>query len=142
MKFIKYTYVDSVTKISIEKQPAQNGPASPEIKGLKYLFSLERKYPTEVPEFIGECDDDANINTDGILKQLKASDLEYEQIEEQNSQKKRIRDDRNARLILSDWTQVDDAPVDKEAWAVYRQSLRDIPQQSGFPTTVDWPTVP
>jgi len=45
-------------------------------------------------------------------------------------------------LAESDWTQVADAPVDKAAWATYRQSLRDIPQQAGFPTNVVWPVEP
>jgi hypothetical protein len=34
---------------------------------------------------------------------------------------------RNAELVRTDWTQVADAPVDAEAWAVYRQALRDLP---------------
>lgn len=49
---------------------------------------------------------------------------------------------RNAQLSASDWTQVADAPVDKAAWATYRQALRDISAQSGFPWTVQWPTQP
>lgn len=53
-----------------------------------------------------------------------------------------VRSKRNYKLTKSDWTQVADAPVDKTAWAEYRQKLRDIPQQSGFPTEVDWPVKP
>lgn len=34
---------------------------------------------------------------------------------------------RNAELAATDWTQVADAPVDAEAWATYRQALRDLP---------------
>lgn len=34
---------------------------------------------------------------------------------------------RNARLAQTDWTQVADAPVDAQAWATYRQALRDLP---------------
>jgi hypothetical protein len=49
---------------------------------------------------------------------------------------------RDSLLRESDWTQVLDAPVDKAAWAAYRQALRDIPQQEGFPATVVWPTQP
>jgi hypothetical protein len=37
---------------------------------------------------------------------------------------------RNAELKSTDWTQVDDAPVDKTAWAEYRQALRDLPAQA------------
>lgn len=52
------------------------------------------------------------------------------------------RERRNALLAASDWTQVIDAPVDKAAWATYRQTLRDIPAQQGFPLEVQWPVQP
>jgi len=37
---------------------------------------------------------------------------------------------------------VEDSPVDHAAWAAYRQQLRDITAQAGFPWTVQWPTQP
>ena len=49
---------------------------------------------------------------------------------------------RNALLSASDWTQVADAPVDQAVWAAYRQALRDITAQAGFPATIDWPVAP
>ena len=49
---------------------------------------------------------------------------------------------RNALLTTSDWTQVADAPVNQAAWAVYRQALRDVPDQAGFPETINWPVAP
>ena len=30
----------------------------------------------------------------------------------------------------------------KTAWATYRQSLLDVPQQTGFPNSITWPTEP
>lgn len=53
-----------------------------------------------------------------------------------------IRSQRNDLLTQSDWTQVADAPVDKAAWSEYRQALRGVPQQEGFPRQVVWPTPP
>jgi hypothetical protein len=53
-----------------------------------------------------------------------------------------IRAQRDQLLTASDWTQMPDAPVDQAAWATYRQALRDIPQQAGFPTDITWPTKP
>jgi hypothetical protein len=53
-----------------------------------------------------------------------------------------VRASRSDKLKDSDWTQVADAPVDKAAWATYRQALRDISAQAGFPATVVWPTQP
>lgn len=49
---------------------------------------------------------------------------------------------RNTLLSDSDWTQVADAPVDKQAWATYRQALRDVTAQAGFPWDIDWPAQP
>ena len=53
-----------------------------------------------------------------------------------------VRGYRDSLLNESDWTQVADAPVDKTAWATYRQALRDVSTQEGFPWEVVWPTQP
>jgi len=52
-----------------------------------------------------------------------------------------IRTQRNQMLKDSDWTQVADVPVDKAAWATYRQGLRDITTQAD-PFAIQWPTNP
>ena len=57
-------------------------------------------------------------------------------------QAKSVRASRNEKLKDCDWTQVADAPVDKAIWATYRQALRDVTAQSGFPWAIDWPTNP
>jgi hypothetical protein len=57
-------------------------------------------------------------------------------------QAKSVREQRNQKLKDSDWTQVADAPVDKAAWAAYRQELRDITAQAEFPWNVNWPEMP
>lgn len=59
-----------------------------------------------------------------------------------NAKADAVRAERNAKLEASDWTQVADAPVDKAAWASYRQALRDISGQEGFPLTITWPIQP
>lgn len=53
-----------------------------------------------------------------------------------------VRQQRNKLLSESDWTQVPDAPTDKVAWANYRQDLRNITSQEGFPFDVIWPIKP
>lgn len=53
-----------------------------------------------------------------------------------------VREERNRLLKESDWTQVLDAPVDRQAWAVYRQSLRDITLQESFPLNIIFPIKP
>lgn len=52
---------------------------------------------------------------------------------------------RMMRLMDCDWTQVPDAynaGIDIAAWAAYRQELRDITEQPGFPWDITWPTEP
>lgn len=60
-------------------------------------------------------------------------------------QKGKVREDRGRRLAECDWTQLPDAPLSadqKETWVVYRQALRDITEQAGFPFNVTWPNRP
>ena len=53
-----------------------------------------------------------------------------------------LRQERQQRLAASDWTQVPDAPVDRLAWAEYRQALRDLPANTTDPRNPNWPTTP
>lgn len=56
----------------------------------------------------------------------------------------RARSSRNQLLRASDWTQALDVPLsddERAAWCAYRQALRDLPQQAGFPDCT-WPTAP
>lgn len=53
-----------------------------------------------------------------------------------------VRQQRNELLKGSDWTQVLDAPVNRSEWIIYRQALRDITSQNGFPFNITWPTPP
>jgi hypothetical protein len=53
-----------------------------------------------------------------------------------------IRAWRNRQLALSDWTQLSDAPVNKSAWATYRQELRDMMQQTNDPKVIVFPVPP
>lgn len=53
-----------------------------------------------------------------------------------------VRAERAGKLSDCDWTQIADATVDKAAWAKYRQALRDITKQEGFPWTIVWPEHP
>ena len=57
-------------------------------------------------------------------------------------QAKGVRNTRNDKLKECDWTQLADSTADKTAWATYRQALRDVPTQAGFPWNVQWPDQP
>ncbi len=52
---------------------------------------------------------------------------------------------RNMILANTDWTQMPDSPLtteQKAAWATYRQALRDVTAQEGFPNSIQWPVSP
>jgi hypothetical protein len=86
----------------------------------------------------------------GERVEMTAEEIKERQAEEYEATRPRtpeelavdIREKRNQLLTASDWTQTVDAPVDQVAWQDYRQALRDIPQQAGFPTDTTWPTKP
>lgn len=142
MKNIKFTYVDSVTQISVATEPSKHGPHFPKIKGLQFSFARESLYPTMIPQFIGTCDDDADLSIDGFMQELTDDELQKERGFETEFQAQRIRAQRNAMLASCDWTQLDDSPVDKTPWATYRQELRNITSQPGFPWEIQWPVKP
>jgi hypothetical protein len=87
------------------------------------------------PVFADTTDDEGDVTTaaDNEAAYKAAKDAE---------QAKSVRQQRGEKLKESDWTQVADAPVDQAAWAEYRQALRDVTAQSGFPWTIDWPVQP
>lgn len=73
----------------------------------------------------------------------KYTDEQRAEIERQKAEA--VRQERNTKLTECDWTQLNDTPLDnptKVEWTTYRQALRDIPTQSGFPHSVVWPTKP
>lgn len=50
---------------------------------------------------------------------------------------------RAAKLTACDWTQLLDVPeATRAAWAEYRQALRDVTTQAGYPQAVEWPAEP
>jgi hypothetical protein len=53
-----------------------------------------------------------------------------------------VRAERDKLLAGCDWTVAVDAKTDKTAWQAYRQALRDVPKQVGFPYAADWPVCP
>jgi hypothetical protein len=85
--------------------------------------------------------DDAFVDLD--VADANVAQAVQDEINAQNvDEAVKVRQTRAGLLEASDWTQVADAPVDKTAWATYRQALRDIPSQSGFPRSVTWPSTP
>lgn len=71
------------------------------------------------------------------------TDASEEEISTRKEYKSRsVRIERNNLLAGSDWTQLKDSPVNSDDWEIYRQSLRDLPNQANFPWEIDWPVSP
>ena len=57
----------------------------------------------------------------------------------------KVKKDRNSLLAKSDYTMTADYPCadsERNAWISYRQALRDLPDQQGYPLNVVWPDAP
>jgi len=52
-----------------------------------------------------------------------------------------VRAERNAKITACDWRVLPDVS-NSDVWKTYRQALRDIPAQAGFPNNVTWPDAP
>ena len=52
-----------------------------------------------------------------------------------------IRSERNQLIAATDWWATSDRTMTADE-AAYRQALRDVPSQAGFPADVTWPTKP
>ena len=128
--FICVTHVDAATGIPCTVAPMAQGPAFPNVKGLVIEFGNQTKWPTNEPLFFGTCDDDADVSVDGVVRTLTAEEYAHEQFMENDTKWVMVRTERNHRLMMCDWTQLPDAPVDAAAWAIYRQALRDITDQT------------
>lgn len=88
------------------------------------------------PVFTDYTDDE------GVLHTAAEQEAAYT-AQKDEEQAKAVRTDRNRRLADSDWTQGKDiAEAISTAWASYRQALRDVPAQTGFPWEVQWPAQP
>lgn len=81
---------------------------------------------------------------DGLLvRQYSVTPASPEQVQQRTDvQAALLRSRRNQLLTQSDWTQLADSGADQAAWAAYRQTLRALPQQEGFPWDVVWPEPP
>lgn len=106
-----------------------------------------------IPYGLNPDDTDMTVNNDDLLAAMaKAGDVAAyvppTQAEIDEALSAQLRMDRDALLSKVDaiagnalrWAALDATAQD--AWAVYRQALLDIPQQSGFPINVNWPVKP
>lgn len=109
----------------------------------KTMIDLEVKFEhldTYVPYTVQVCDEE--LPTEYFNKAV-AGDFGAIGDIAADRESNKVRMERNKLLAGSDWTQAADVPdATRETWATYRQALRDIPQQDGFPFNVTFPTKP
>jgi len=90
----------------------------------------------------GEYPSDLYVFNDGQPVMKSDDDLAAEA---SNIAWMRMKDVRNSVLSQCDWTQMPDSPLtdeQKQAWATYRQALRDLPENTADPRNPTWPTKP
>lgn len=85
MKYLKFTYIDAVTCVSVAAEPALNGTTFPTVPGLAFSWARESAYPTEVPEFFGTCPDASDTQIDGVLGVFLQSDWEQMRLDEMSA---------------------------------------------------------
>ncbi len=118
----------------------ENGPNQQWMQEHNCMIVSDNKPHDELTQKIVVVDPYVEDNKVFIIDVVEKTEEEKQQ--HTNVKAASIRKDRNKRLADSDWTQLADAPVDKVAWAQYRQALRDVTSQEGFPWQVLWPSLP
>jgi len=97
-----------------------------------------------IPYTLNSADTDTTIDNDQIMSLIGTEFLAYvaPTTEEINvALAAQVRAERNERLAATDWRASQDVTM-STSWRDYRQALRDIPQQTGFPNDVTWPIEP
>lgn len=101
--------------------------------------TFEGEYPPEAALWCNERGDCRIKSVEGGYQIVKLPEPTNAELAE------RIRNKRNILISETDFYLISDYPIDAknlEELKVYRQALRDIPEQSGFPKDVIWPDVP
>ncbi len=83
-------------------------------------------------------------NDDGVVTSAADNEAAYKAGKDADQAEKQ-RAKRDEKLAVCDWTQLADSPLtdeQKTAWGTYRQALRDVPAQDGFPWEITWPSEP
>ena len=141
MLIFKDNVVDDIRRFFPNTSFPKNGPSDEFLlENQAYRVNTFKSY-NERTEKLVSCD--AYIE-DGWAYTIRIENKTEEEIEtDKNSKSAKIRYERNARLLDSDWTQGKDIPDEISlVWATYRQQLRDITNQEGFPYDVIWPLSP
>ena len=116
-------------------------------------MSVEINHPNYgwIPYGLNSSDTDSTINNDEIIALIGTEFAAYvppTAEELATAAAAEVRSKRNQLLREVDvfvgnplrWAAL--SSNEQTAWATYRTELLDVPQQSGFPSTITWPTAP
>ena len=109
-------------------------------------FDVEIKHPSYgwIPYTLDPADTDMTIDNSSLLKLIGSDFATYAAptaAEINASLAADVRAVRNVKLAACDWRASQDVTMSDD-WRTHRQLLRDLPEQSGFPHSVTWPTEP
>jgi hypothetical protein len=148
MKYVKAYHVDAKDGRPANEYPMRHGPSWPS-DALTASIVDRREYPAMI---VGTLPNESPLPAGATeITQAEHAELvksfndwrnafEQEQLELRAAQERKRRD---TLLDESDFAVLPDSPVaDVEPWKTYRQALRDVPQQAGFPNDIEWPEKP
>ena len=111
-----------------------------------YDTVLEGPQPTLIPPYqYAQRDGVVEVNGQWFTHYIAVTPDDEQKAAMDDAQATIVRTERNKRLADCDWTQLEDSPLSpdgKGAWALYRETLRMVPEQPGFPWNVEWPPQP
>lgn len=114
----------------------------------RFWSVAEAKFVSEAPKgaVIGRCNDEnGEASLDGLASGLRFYGCELGELKTDEEYASEARERRNALIAETDFMAMPDYPLDAEKKAAvlaYRQALRDVPGQAGFPRQIDWPVKP
>ena len=98
---LKYTYVDTQTRVPCNEEPMRNGPSMPAVAGLEFRFANESAWPTAVPLFFGVAPEGSDPLTPGVLAVLSDEEFVAAEAAEMGARRSKIVVTmRQARLAL------------------------------------------
>lgn len=115
----------------------------------KRIWSIaDAGFVSSAPEdaVIGPCPDEhGESSLKGLIGCLHFYGYELGELKTDEEYAAEAREKRNALIAETDYMAMPDYPLDAEKKAAvlaYRQALRDVPEQEGFPRQIDWPVKP
>ncbi len=109
-------------------------------------FDVEINHPQHgwLPYTLDPADTDKTIDNSALLGLIGSDYVAYvapSDAEINAALAADVRAERNTKLAESDWRASQDVTM-SDAWRTFRQLLRDVPSQAGFPANITWPNEP